>query len=80
MTDTNKFRQGEVPPEQEDALENVAGGTNFSRPNYESPDVSMYRCPVCGATVKDNHLNHSQLKCNGCGRRFHLNGSTLVEE
>ena len=80
MFDTDKFRQGEVPPEQEDALESVAGG-KFSQAHYDVElNMTWYTCPVCGGSVTDYGVSGAPLKCKECGRQFRFNGLTLVEE
>lgn len=80
MTDTDKFQRGCVPPEQEDALESVAGG-KFERANYDlEQNEFKFKCPVCGRTVKSSFADGRRLQCPECGHQFHLNGSTLVED
>lgn len=80
MTDTDKFRRGEVPPEQEDALESVAGG-KFERANYDLElNELKFKCPVCGRMVKSSLADGRRLQCPECGHQFHLDGSQLVEE
>ena len=80
MTDTDKFRRGEVPPEQEDALESVAGG-KFERANYDLEQNELkFKCPVCGNTVKSSFADGWRLHCPECGHQFRFDGSTLVEE
>ncbi len=80
MTDDKKTMHGEVPPEQEDALEDVTGGkVEFETPVFD-PGYSTITCPACGADIDYDNLNRpNRVYCSACGRWFHYEENTLVE-
>ncbi len=81
MTDDKKMMHGEVSPEQENILENVSGGkVEFTKPVYDQ-NPYIVPCPACGGGIDIDSVNPPyRVHCSSCGRWFHYEGVTLVEE